>query len=49
MSEHWPSTPASDTLAIPADRENHVLDVYLLNGRVADIHLDGESVHPTWF
>jgi hypothetical protein len=49
MSEHWPSTPGSDTLAIPADRENHVLDVYLLNSRVADIHLDGESVHPTWF
>ena len=49
MSEHWPSTPGSDTLAIPADRESHVLDVYLLNGRVADIQLDGESVHPTWF
>ena len=49
MSEHWPSTPGSDTLAIPANRENHVLDVYLANGRVTDVRLDGESVHPTWF
>jgi len=49
MSERWPSTPGSDTLAIPANRENHVLDVYLADGRVADVRLDGESVHPTWF
>ncbi len=49
MSERWPSTPGSDTLAIPANRENHVLDVYLMNGRVVDVRLDGESVHPTWF
>ncbi len=49
MSEHWPTTPGSDTLANPANRENHVLDVYLADGRVADVRLDGESVHPTWF
>ena len=49
MREEWPSTPGADTLAIPANRQNHVLDVYLLNGRVADVRLDGESVHPTWF
>ena len=49
MREEWPSTPGADTLAIPANRENHVLDVYLMNGRVADVRLDGESVHPTWF
>jgi hypothetical protein len=49
MREEWPSTPGADTLAIPADRENHVLDVYLLNSRVTDVRLDGESVHPTWF
>jgi hypothetical protein len=49
MSEYWPSTPGADTLAIPENRENHVLDVYLVEGRVADLHLDGESVHPTWF
>jgi hypothetical protein len=49
MSEQWPSTPGSDTLAVPANRENHVLDVYLANGRVTDVRLDGESVHPTWF
>jgi hypothetical protein len=49
MSERWPSTPGSDTLAIPANRENHVLDVYLAAGQLADVRLDGESVHPTWF
>ena len=26
-----------------------MLDVYLVDGRVADLRLDGESVHPTWF
>jgi hypothetical protein len=49
MREEWPSTPGTDTLAIPENRQNHVLDVYLVNGRVADVRLDGESVHPTWF
>ncbi len=49
VREEWPSTPGVDTLAIPANRENHVLDVYLVNGRVADLRLDGESVYPTWF
>jgi len=49
VHERWPATPGADTLAIPENRENHVLDVYLTNGRVADVRLDGESVHPTWF
>jgi len=49
MNEQWPSAPGSDTLAIPANRKNHVLDVYLRDGRLTDVHLDGESVHPTWF
>ena len=49
MHERWPATPGADTQAIPENRENHVLDVYLTNGRVADVRLDGESVHPTWF
>ena len=49
MREEWPTTPGVDTLAIPDNRENHVLDVYLANGQVEDVRLDGESVHPTWF
>lgn len=49
MSEHWPSTPGADTLAIPENRENHVLDVYLRDGLLTDVQLDGESVYPTWF
>jgi hypothetical protein len=45
----WPATPGADTLAMPENRQNHVLDVYLLDGRPVDVRLDGESVHPTWF
>jgi hypothetical protein len=45
----WPSTPGADKLAIPENRQNHVLDVYLVDGRLADLRLDGESVYPTWF
>jgi hypothetical protein len=45
----WPSTPGADTLAVPENRQNHVLDVYLVSGQLADLRLDGESVHPTWF
>jgi hypothetical protein len=26
-----------------------VLDVYLDDGKLVDVRLDGESVHPTWF
>jgi hypothetical protein len=26
-----------------------VLDVYLRDGKLVDVRLDGESVHPTWF
>jgi hypothetical protein len=25
------------------------LDVYLEDGKLVDVRLDGESVHPTWF
>jgi len=49
MSDKWPSTPSADILALPDNRENHVLDVYLVSGRLADVRLDGESVYPTWF
>jgi hypothetical protein len=45
----WPATPGGDTLAIPEDRENHVLDVYLRDGRPVDLRLDGESLFPVWF
>ncbi len=45
----WPRTPGSDTLAIPTGREGHQLDVYLSDGELIDVRLDGESVHPTWF
>jgi hypothetical protein len=28
---------------------SHILDVYLEDGQLADVRLDGESLHPTWF
>ncbi|MGI9145454.1 MAG: hypothetical protein ACR2IK_02725 [Chloroflexota bacterium] len=45
----WPETLGADTFAVPDDREAHRLDVYLTDGRLTDVRLDGESVHPTWF
>jgi hypothetical protein len=27
----------------------HRLDVYLADGQLKDVRLDGESVYPTWF
>ncbi len=30
-------------------RDAYRLDVYLDEGRLADVRLDGESVFPTWF
>ena len=45
----WPQTPSADTFAVPEGREAHRLDVYLTDGRLTDVRLDGESVHPTWF
>jgi hypothetical protein len=27
----------------------HRLDVYLADGQLTDVRLDGESVYPTWF
>ena len=29
--------------------ETHRLDVYLVDNRAVDVHVDGESVFPTWF
>jgi hypothetical protein len=45
----WPATPAADLLAVPENRENHHLEVFLSNGRPVDVRLDGEPVWPTWF
>ena len=45
----WPKPGGADTFAPIAERENHQLDVYLVNGRPTDVQLDGESVYPTWF
>lgn len=44
----WP-TPSGDTFAVPEGREDHALDVYLTDGKVVDVRLDGESVWPVWF
>jgi hypothetical protein len=33
----------------PPVSEAYELDVYLVDGRLADVRLDGESVFPTWF
>ena len=45
----WPARPSADKLAIPENRENHVLDVYLVDSRPVDLRLDGESLYPVWF
>jgi hypothetical protein len=47
--DEWPQTPGAETFAIPTDRQAHRLDVYLADGQLADVRLDGDSVHPTWF
>ena len=45
----WPSPGGADTFVVPEGRENHVLDVYLVEGRPVDLVLDGESLWPVWF
>jgi hypothetical protein len=45
----WPAAPSADKLAIPENRENHVLDVYLVDSKPVDLRLDGESLFPVWF
>jgi hypothetical protein len=44
----WPTTPPADTFAPISAREHHRLDVYLQNGEIVDVLLDGESVWPVW-
>jgi hypothetical protein len=29
--------------------EHHVLDVFLVDGQLTDVRLDGGSLYPTWF
>ena len=45
----WPTHGSTDFFAVPAGREDHRLDVYLVAGEVVDVRLDGETVWPTWF
>lgn len=45
----WPKAGSADTFVPIEDREDHQLDVYLVDGQVGDVRLDGESVWPTWF
>ena len=45
----WPTAPDDDTFAPIPGREDHRLDLYLVEGEVADLQLDGESVWPVWF
>src|SRR5260370_2238596 len=49
MMPQWPATPSADKLAVPEGRENHVLDVYLVDSRPVELRLDGESLFPVWF
>ena len=44
----WPARYADDTDAADTG-DNHVLDVYLRDGRPVDVRLDGESLFPVWF
>src|SRR2546428_300494 len=40
---------SSAELAVAEGQQNHVLDVYLVDGRPVELLLDGESVFPAWF
>lgn len=45
----FPAGRSAQTFAPIPGREDHHLDVLLVNGEVADVRLDGDSVWPTWF
>jgi hypothetical protein len=45
----WSGARADDASFPSGGREPHRLDVYLVEGEVVDVRLDGESVWPTWF
>jgi len=43
------SVSSSAELGVAEGPQNHVLDVYLVDGRPVELLLDGESVFPVWF
>jgi hypothetical protein len=45
----WSGAQPVDVSAPWGDRERHRLDVYMVEGEVVDVRLDGESVWPVWF
>jgi hypothetical protein len=45
----FPNPKDLDTFAGPATVETNEVDVYLRDGQLADVILNGESVYPTWF
>jgi hypothetical protein len=45
----FPTPGDLDTYAGPSAVEVNELDVYLRDGQLADVMLNGESVFPTWF
>ena len=45
----FPTPGDADTFAGPTTVETNELDVYLRDGQLADVLLNGESVFPTWF
>ena len=44
-----PDDPSGDPESDDAEAAGHRLDVYLSDGKLSDVRLDGESVYPTWF
>lgn len=45
----WSGTRTDDAPDRRDEPGPHRLDVYLVDGQVEDVRLDGESVWPTWF
>jgi hypothetical protein len=45
----WPAPGGAATFAASEDAEHYQLDVYLVDNRLVDVRVDGESVFPTWF
>jgi hypothetical protein len=45
----WPRHLPADAFAPIEGRQAHHLEVFLKNGQLADVRLDGASVLPTWF
>jgi hypothetical protein len=45
----FPNPGDLETYAGPTETEVNELDVYLREGQLVDVILNGESVFPTWF